>query len=70
MNNGDFVAILDLNLEAAENAAAKLGNAKGYKVDVANEEMVKSVVDQIMAERGTIGIINISSAKWQTSRRL
>ncbi len=57
-------------MEAAENAAAKLGNAKGYKVDVANEEMVKSVVDQIMAERGTIGIINISSAKWQTSRRL
>ena len=41
INNGDFVAILDLNLEAAESAAAKLGNAKGYKVNVADEEMVK-----------------------------
>ncbi|MFS0824662.1 3-hydroxybutyrate dehydrogenase [Bacillus sp. 1P02SD] len=57
INNGDFVAILDLDLEAAENAAAKLGNAKGYKVNVADEEMVKSAVDQIISERGTIDVL-------------
>uniref|UniRef100_F4PF77 3-oxoacyl-[acyl-carrier-protein] reductase n=1 Tax=Batrachochytrium dendrobatidis (strain JAM81 / FGSC 10211) TaxID=684364 RepID=F4PF77_BATDJ len=57
INNGDFVAILDLNLEAAESAAAKLGNAKGYKVNVADEEMVKNVVEQIIAERGTVDVL-------------
>lgn len=57
INNGDFVAILDLNLEAAENAATKLGNAKGYKVDVANEENVKTAIDQIIAERGTVDVL-------------
>lgn len=57
INNGDFVAILDLNLEAAESAAAKLGNAKGYKVNVANEENVKTAIDQIIAERGTVDVL-------------
>ena len=57
INNGDFVAILDLNLEAAECAAKTLGNAKGYKVDVANEEMVKSTIEQIIADRGTIDVL-------------
>ncbi|MFJ7976934.1 3-hydroxybutyrate dehydrogenase [Peribacillus sp. NPDC096379] len=57
INNGDFVAILDLNLEAAESAATKLGNAKGYKVDVANEENVKTAIDQIIAERGTVDVL-------------
>ncbi|KMY48770.1 3-hydroxybutyrate dehydrogenase [Peribacillus loiseleuriae] len=57
INNGDFVAILDLNLEAAESAAARLGTAKGYKVDVANEDNVKSVIDQIISERGTVNVL-------------
>ncbi|MGX2958574.1 3-hydroxybutyrate dehydrogenase [Peribacillus sp. JNUCC 23] len=57
INNGDFVAILDLNLEAAESAATKLGNAKGYKVDVANEGNVKTAIDQIIAERGTVDVL-------------
>ena len=34
---GDFVAIFDINEEAAIAAAEKLGNAKGYKVNVADE---------------------------------
>ena len=37
LQTGDFVAIFDLNEEAAIAAAEKLGNAKGYKVNVADE---------------------------------
>ena len=56
-NNGDFVAIFDLNEEAAKSAAEKLGNAKGYQVNVADEESVKSAVQQIIAERGTVDVL-------------
>jgi 3-hydroxybutyrate dehydrogenase len=56
-NNGDFVAIFDLNEEAAKSAAEKLGNAKGYKANVANEESVKSAVEQVIAERGTVDVL-------------
>jgi 3-hydroxybutyrate dehydrogenase len=57
IENGDFVAIFDLNLEAAESAAEKLGNAKGYQVDVANEDQVKSAIDAVAAERGTVDVV-------------
>ncbi len=57
IQTGDFVAILDLNLEAAENAATELGNSKGYKVDVANEENVKQAIDEIIGERGTVDVL-------------
>ena len=57
INNGDFVAIFDLNEEAAKSAAEKLGNAKGYQVNVANEESVKSAVEQVIAERGTVDVL-------------
>ncbi len=56
-NNGDFVAIFDLNEEAATSAAEKLGNAKGYAVNVADEESVKSAVEQVIAERGTVDVL-------------
>jgi 3-hydroxybutyrate dehydrogenase len=56
-NNGDFVAIFDLNEEAAKSAAETLGNAKGYSVNVANEESVKSAVEQVIAERGTVDVL-------------
>ncbi|RHW38358.1 SDR family oxidoreductase [Lysinibacillus yapensis] len=56
-DNGDFVAIFDLNEEAAVEAAEKLGNAKGYKVNVASEESVKTAVDAIVAERGSIDVV-------------
>lgn len=55
--NGDFVAILDLNEEAAQEAAKKLGNAKGYKVDVASEESVQEAVAQVVADKGTIDVL-------------
>lgn len=57
INNGDFVAVFDLNLEAAEIAATKLGNAKGFKVDVTSEEDVKNAIDQLIAERGTVDVL-------------
>ncbi|WP_428910960.1 3-hydroxybutyrate dehydrogenase [Niallia sp. Krafla_26] len=57
INNGDFVAIFDLNEEAAKSAAEKLGNAKGYKVNVADEESVKSAVEQVVAERGSVDVL-------------
>ncbi|MFF2587965.1 3-hydroxybutyrate dehydrogenase [Peribacillus butanolivorans] len=57
INNGDFVAIFDLNEEAAISAAEKLGNAKGYKVNVADEPNVKASVEQVIAERGTVDVL-------------
>ena len=57
IDNGDFVAIFDLDLEAAEKAAKKLEHAKGFKVDVTNEENVKSAIEQLIAERGTVDVL-------------
>lgn len=57
IQNGDFVAILDLNEEAASRAAETLGNAKGYEVDVANEMSVEKTVQAILAERGTVDVL-------------
>ncbi|MGE7608032.1 3-hydroxybutyrate dehydrogenase [Peribacillus frigoritolerans] len=57
INNGDFVAIFDLNEEAAISAAEKLGNAKGYKVNVADETNVKAAIEKVIAERGTIDVL-------------
>lgn len=55
--NGDYVAVLDLNEEAAHVAAEKLGNAKGYKVDVADETSVKTAIDAIISERGSVDVL-------------
>jgi 3-hydroxybutyrate dehydrogenase len=57
IRNGDFVAIFDLNEEAAKSAAGELGNSKGYQVNVADEESVKSAVEKVIAERGTIDVL-------------
>ncbi|MCM3571084.1 3-hydroxybutyrate dehydrogenase [Neobacillus mesonae] len=57
IQNGDFVAIFDLNMEAAENAAAKLGNAKGYSVNVADEEQVKKAINDLVSERGSLDVV-------------
>lgn len=55
--NGDYVAIFDLNEEAANAATEKLGNAKGYKVDVADETSVKTAIDTVVAERGAVDVL-------------
>ncbi|MCG7343949.1 SDR family oxidoreductase [Sporosarcina sp. ACRSL] len=57
IDNGDFVAIFTRNGDAANEAAEKLGHAKGYKVDVASEESVKTAVEQVIAERGTVDVV-------------
>lgn len=57
VKNGDFVAIFDLNMETANEAANKLGNAKGYKVNVADETSVKDAVAAVLADKGTIDVL-------------
>ncbi|RBW70090.1 3-hydroxybutyrate dehydrogenase [Bacillus taeanensis] len=55
--NGDFVAIFDLNEESAVSQAEKLGNAKGYKVNVADETSVKVAIDAVIDERGSVDVV-------------
>ncbi|MFJ5792483.1 3-hydroxybutyrate dehydrogenase [Lysinibacillus sp. NPDC097162] len=55
--NGDYVAIFDINEEAAVNAALQLGNAKGYRVDVTSEENVKTAMDAVISERGSVEVV-------------
>ncbi|MCM3768089.1 3-hydroxybutyrate dehydrogenase [Neobacillus niacini] len=57
VENGDWVAIADIKVEAAEKAAAQLGNAKGYKVDLTLEEDIKRFVEQVVAEKGTVDVV-------------
>ncbi|ARK32570.1 3-hydroxybutyrate dehydrogenase [Halalkalibacter krulwichiae] len=55
--NGDFVAIFDVNEEAAIAAADQLENAKGYHVNVADEQSVKSAIDSVITERGSVDVV-------------
>lgn len=58
VENGDFVAIADLNEEAAIEAANNFDSkAKGYYLDVTNEESVHSFIKNLYEERGHIHIL-------------
>lgn len=57
VEHGDFVAVFDLDLKAAENAAKELGNAKGYSVNVADEEQVKGAINELIDERGSLDVV-------------
>ncbi|PLS03652.1 3-hydroxybutyrate dehydrogenase [Neobacillus cucumis] len=58
VKNGDFVAIADLNLDNAVKSAETLGSqAKGYQVNVADEDSVKSFIDQVVADRGSVHVL-------------
>jgi len=57
IKNGDFVAIFDLNGEAAEETANELDRAQGFQVDVTSEESVKEAVDQLIRDRGSIDVL-------------
>lgn len=57
VENGDFVAIADLNIQAAEKAAKNLGNAKGYKLDVASEESVVAFYKNLFNDKGTVDVV-------------
>jgi NAD(P)-dependent dehydrogenase (short-subunit alcohol dehydrogenase family) len=55
-DEGAGVAVLDLDADAAEKAAAEIGerggNARAYRVDVTNPAAVKETVDGIAADLG------------------
>ena len=52
--NGVKVALLDLNLEAAEKVAAEIrekgGTAKAYKANVLEKDTMYAVADQVLAD--------------------
>ena len=57
IQNGDFVAIADLNYEEAVKTAKELGNAKGYKLDVTSEESVAEFYKQLLADKGRVDVV-------------
>lgn len=58
VENGDFVAIGDLDEESAKEAAKKLeGKAVGYALDVGNEDSVQSFVEKVTTERESVDVI-------------
>lgn len=58
VEHGDFVALLDVQEEKVSEAAESLGKkAKGYKVDVTNEENVQFVIQSILEEKGSIHVL-------------
>lgn len=56
-NNGDFVAIADLDLEAAVKAAETLGNAKGYKLDVSSEDSVIDFYNELLKDKSRVDVV-------------
>lgn len=54
---GHRVAIWDLNRERAEAAAARIPNAKGYEVDVTNQDAVQAATAKVVKEMGPLGIL-------------
>ena len=56
-NQGDYVAIADLNVEAAVKSASTLKNAKGYYLDVTNEESVKAFYKELFDDKKTVDVV-------------
>jgi 2-dehydro-3-deoxy-L-rhamnonate dehydrogenase (NAD+) len=54
---GHRVAIWDLSRERAEAAAARIPNAKGYEVDVTNQDAVQAATAKVVKEMGPLGIL-------------
>lgn len=54
---GHKVAIWDLDGARADTAAARLPNARGYKVDVTDPEAVSAATAQVVADLGPLGIL-------------
>ncbi|MFJ8259417.1 3-hydroxybutyrate dehydrogenase [Peribacillus asahii] len=58
VQQNDFVYVADLNQEAADKVALKLGeNAKGIALDVTNEESIKSALKSIFDEKKSIDVL-------------
>jgi len=54
---GHRVAIWDISEERAKAAAAKLPQARGYKVDVTDPDAVDAATAQVVADMGPLGIL-------------
>lgn len=62
IEQGGSVAIFDLNAELGSQTAAELGgNARSYKVDVADEDSVQDAVNGVMTDFGAIHV-NVNCA--------
>lgn len=58
LKQGDFVYIADLSEKAAIETARTLGeNCKGIYLDVTNEEVIQSVITDIINEKGAIEVL-------------
>jgi 3-hydroxybutyrate dehydrogenase len=54
---GDFVALCDINLAAAEQAASQLPNARAYAVDVTSEAQIAAFFAQLREERPAVDVL-------------
>lgn len=54
---GDFVALCDINLGTAEQAASQLPNARAYAVDVTSEAQIAAFYRQLLAERPAVDVL-------------
>lgn len=58
-SEGAMVAVLDVDLAAAERVAAEAGSAVAYHADVTDAAQMMAVFDQILAEHGVLhGAVN------------
>lgn len=54
---GDYVALCDINLEAAQQAANELPNAGAFAVDVTCEEQITAFYQQLLSERPAVDVL-------------
>jgi NAD(P)-dependent dehydrogenase (short-subunit alcohol dehydrogenase family) len=58
-SEGALVAVLDIDMAAAERVAAEAGSAKAYAADVTDAAQMMAVFDQIVADHGRLdGAVN------------
>ncbi|MEH6389530.1 3-hydroxybutyrate dehydrogenase [Pseudomonas profundi] len=54
---GDYVALCDINLEAAQRAASELPSAGAFAVDVTSEEQTTAFYQQLLVERPAVDVL-------------
>lgn len=59
---GAQVVIADINLEAAEQVAASIGEAEAVYCDVTEQDSIEAVIDSIVDRRGRIDVIHNNAA--------
>ncbi len=61
-NDGCFVAVVDINGDAARKVASVLQHGIGYEVDVTNEDQVSAMVDDVVKHRGRLDLMVSNAA--------